>query len=61
MTFANTLEVEVTQEDVNNGRRGNCVECPFALALNREINHPVAVGRIITDILISGTQKAIVQ
>lgn len=30
--------IQVTQEDINNGRRGNCYYCPVALAVARIFN-----------------------
>lgn len=34
----NDLIVEVTQEDIDNGKRRNCSRCPIALALMRKFN-----------------------
>jgi hypothetical protein len=32
------ITVEVTQEDIDNGKRGRCFSCPVALAIQRAIN-----------------------
>lgn len=34
----NDLILEVTQEDIDKGKRGNCCLCPIALALMRKFN-----------------------
>lgn len=34
----NDLILEVTQEDIDNGKRRNCSLCPIALALMRKFN-----------------------
>lgn len=31
----NTLEIVVTQEDIDQGKRGECSSCPIALAFSR--------------------------
>src|SRR5688572_10335184 len=31
------LQVNVTQDDINNGKRGKCSKCPIALAISREL------------------------
>jgi hypothetical protein len=33
-----TLTVEVTQEDIDQGRRGDCERCPIALAVVRTLD-----------------------
>src|SRR5690348_452339 len=32
-----TFQIEVTQEDIDKGLKGNCSACPIALAVNRTI------------------------
>lgn len=41
-----TITVEVTQDDIANGKQGECGFCPIALALNRHApaNHHFTVG-----------------
>jgi hypothetical protein len=39
------VQVEVTQDDICNGFRGDCTECPIALALERALpGHHIEVG-----------------
>lgn len=38
--------VEVTQDDIHMGQRGDCSACPIALALNRRTNRKWNVGRL---------------
>lgn len=38
------IEVKVTPEDIENGIRGDCSECPIARSLMRIVNQPVSVG-----------------
>ena len=45
------IEVDVTQEDINNGRKFNCIMCPVALAIKRAIRNPkVSVFSILARI-----------
>lgn len=37
-------KIEVTQEDINNGKVGDCEYCPVALAMNRVTNKEWAIG-----------------
>lgn len=39
-----TITIEVTQEDIDAGRKGNCYLCPIALAAARVFNLDVSVG-----------------
>lgn len=41
-----TITVDVTQDDIANGKQGECGFCPIALALNRHApaNHHFTVG-----------------
>lgn len=38
-----TIRINVTQEDINHGKRMSACECPVALAAARVINRPVTV------------------
>jgi len=52
MTEYNTLlKVEVTAEDIKEGKRKSCTSCPIALAFRRALGHDeVKVGEIYTKI-----------
>lgn len=39
----NKIEFEVTQDDIDRGKRNNVLECPVALALDRTIEERSAV------------------
>lgn len=39
-----TFEVEVTNDDIGDGKRGHCQLCPIALAAARAIGLPVRIG-----------------
>lgn len=42
-----TVEIEVTQEDINSGIRKSCIDCPIALAVKRKFpNLKVWIGGI---------------
>jgi hypothetical protein len=46
------VTIDVTQEDISRGVKGNCVACPIALAVNRALDVDVCVVeslRILTD------------
>lgn len=52
--------IEVTQEDINNGKRGNCRKCPVALACMRSM--PGFVVDVSTrEIFIQHTSEHIVK
>jgi hypothetical protein len=38
-----TVKVEVTQDDINNGKRGECSRCPLALAIRRAVRPEICV------------------
>lgn len=38
------LTVDVTQEDINHGERGNCNSCPVARAIQRASGHECRAG-----------------
>lgn len=38
------MKIEVTQEDINNGKQGNATACPIALAATRAFKVSVLVG-----------------
>lgn len=52
---ADTLEVdvEVTQEDLDTGKMGNCTECPGAIAITRAVAE--ALGTDLYTAMVSGT------
>lgn len=49
------ITIEVTQGDINGGKRSKCKECPVALAISRHINLASVVVRG-GYCLISGTE-----
>lgn len=44
----NAIIVEVTEQDIKDGARGDCYYCPIALAVQRALNHPPKVHVIIS-------------
>lgn len=45
MTRTSELQVQVTQEDIDKGERGNCGGCPIALAVARAAFSPAVVAQ----------------
>ena len=40
-------QIEVTQDDINNGKPHTCSSCPVALAISRTTNYKAEVGLYI--------------
>lgn len=41
------MTIEVTQEDIDRGRRGSCFECPVARAASRAVGAEVSTDRYL--------------
>ncbi len=37
------MKIQVTREDIQKGRRGDCYGCPLAIAISRALDRPVEV------------------
>jgi hypothetical protein len=44
ITGLNAMRVRVTQQDIDNGKKGNCYECPIAQAVERDHGFTVSVS-----------------
>ncbi len=44
-------KIEVTQHDIDNGKRKSCTKCPVALAVNRTLRAEASVGKRTINII----------
>lgn len=45
-TEIDEFDLDVTKEDIERGKREDCLDCPIALALSRQFNGYTDVGRL---------------